>query len=167
VECQIGTIAVGFFADARPGLEQPQMKMSQKVGLAAAVAAVGVTGGAIGASVIGTAGAASSTTSTAASTGGSTAPSHSTFPAHGSAAHEDSETPVTGSAATQARAAAVKAVGSGTAGTVTTDFTKDGYEVTVTKSDGTQVEVHLDSSFNVMMGHGGRSPDRDGGPIGG
>jgi hypothetical protein len=48
----------------------------------------------------------------------------------------------------------VKSVGSGTAGDVTTDFTGSGYEVTVTKADGTQVEVHLDSSFNVMQ-HGG------------
>src|SRR5690242_20441902 len=99
-----------------------KMKMSQKIGLAAAVAAASVTGGAIGASLIGTAGAASSTASTApASTGSSTAPSQSNFPAHGSAAHEDAETPVTGAAATQAQAAAVKAVGSGTAGAVTTD----------------------------------------------
>ena len=74
------------------------------------------------------------------------------MPAHGSAAHEDAETAVTGSAATQAQAAAVKSVGSGTAGAVTTDFTKTGYEVTVTKADGSQVEVHLDSSFNVMSG---------------
>jgi hypothetical protein len=27
-----------------------------------------------------------------------------------------------------------------------------GYEVTVTKSDGTSVEVHLDSSLNVRQG---------------
>ena len=76
-------------------------------------------------------------------------------PAHGTAAHEDAEKTVTGSAATQAQAAAVKSVGSGTAGTVTTDFHGDGYEVTVTKSDGSTVEVHLDSSFNVLQGHGG------------
>jgi hypothetical protein len=42
---------------------------------------------------------------------------------------------------------------------VRSDFTGTGYELTVTKSDGTQVDVHLDSSFNVMMGghgdHGG------------
>ena len=61
---------------------------------------------------------------------------------------------MTGDAAAQAQAAAVKSVGSGTAGAVTTDFTGNGYEVTVTKSDGTQVEVHLDNSFNVMQGGG-------------
>jgi hypothetical protein len=78
------------------------------------------------------------------------------MPAHGTAAHEDAETTVTGAAATKAQAAAVKAVGSGTAGSVTTDYTHTGYEVTVTKSDGTQVEVHLNSSFNAMQGPGGQ-----------
>jgi hypothetical protein len=76
-------------------------------------------------------------------------------PPHGSAAHENAEKPVTGDAATKAQAAAVKAVASGTAGAVTTDFTGDGYEVTVTKSDGSTVEVHLDSSFAVQQGHPG------------
>jgi hypothetical protein len=82
------------------------------------------------------------------------------MPAPGSAAHEAAETPVTGTNASQAQAAAVKYVGSGTAGAVTTDFTKTGYEVTVTKSDGSQVEVHLDSSFNVVQG----GPGHPGGP---
>lgn len=79
------------------------------------------------------------------------------MPAHGSPEHENAETPVTGADATKAQAAAVKALGGGTAGAVTTDFTKNGYEVTVTKSDGTQVEVHLDGNFNVLQGgpHGG------------
>ena len=61
----------------------------------------------------------------------------------------------TGAPAAKAQAAAVKSVGSGTAGAVTTDYTGRGYETTVTKSDGTTVEVHLDSSFNVMQGPGG------------
>jgi hypothetical protein len=63
---------------------------------------------------------------------------------------------VTGSAASKAQAAAVKYVGGGTAGTVKTDFQGSGYEVTVTKSDGTTVEVHLDSSFTVLAGPGGQ-----------
>jgi len=74
------------------------------------------------------------------------------MPAHGTAAHENAEVPVTGANATKAQAAAVKALGGGTAGAVTTDFTKTGYEVTVTKADGTTTEVHLASSFNVMQG---------------
>ena len=83
---------------------------------------------------------------------GAAAPS---MPAHGSSEHEGAETPVTGDNAAKAQAAAVKSLGGGTAGAVTTDFTKTGYEVTVTKTDGTQTEVHLDLNFNVMQGHGG------------
>jgi len=43
-------------------------------------------------------------------------------------------------------------------------MTGRGFETTVTKSDGTKVEVHLDSSYQVMQGlgdHGG--PDGPGG----
>ena len=49
----------------------------------------------------------------------------------------------------------MKAVGEGTAGDVTTDFQGTGYEVTVTKADGSTVEIHLDSNFSVMQGPGG------------
>jgi hypothetical protein len=93
-----------------------------------------------------------SSTTTKTSTSTQTAPN---MPAHGTAAHEDAEKAVSGTAAAKAQAAAVKAVGSGTAGDVTTDFTGTGYEVTVTKPDGSTVDVHLDSSFSVMQGHGG------------
>jgi hypothetical protein len=73
---------------------------------------------------------------------------------HGTAAHEDAEKSVTGAAAAKAQAAAVKAVGSGTAGAVTSDRPGTGYEVTVTKTDGSTVDVHLDSSFTVQQdGH--------------
>ena len=111
-------------------------------------------GGAIGASLInGTASAATTATTTPAAT--ASAPDNANFPAHGSADHESAEKAVTGDNATKAKDAAVKSVGSGTAGDVTSDFDGSGYEVTVTKADGTQVEVHLDSAFNVMQGHGG------------
>jgi hypothetical protein len=115
----------------------------------AAVAALALGGSAI-------AGAASSGTSTAPAGTSSTAAqqAHANIPAHGSAAHEDQEKPATGDAAAKAKAAAVKSLGGGTAGEVTTDFTGNGYEVTVTKSDGSKVEVHLDNSFNVAD-HGG------------
>jgi len=103
-----------------------------------------------GAAVAGAASSNSTTTTTTA------AQAPGAFPAHGTAAHEDAEKPVTGSAASKAQAAAVKSVGSGTAGSVTTDSHGDGYEVTVTKADGSTVEVHLDSSFNVVQGGGHR-----------
>jgi hypothetical protein len=87
------------------------------------------------------------------------------MPAPGGTAHEDAEKAVTGDDATKAQAAAVKAAGGGTAGDVTTTYFGDGYEVTVTKADGTKVEYHLDSSFTVMPpppggpgGHGAPPP---------
>jgi len=111
---------------------------------------------ALGASAI--AGAASSSTSTTSSQSASSAQAPPRFsgPAHGTAAHEDAEKAVSGAAATKAQAAAVKSVGSGTAGAVTTDITGKGFETTVTKSDGTKVEVRLDSSYAVAQGPGGR-----------
>jgi len=154
----------------------------RKVIIGGSLVAGAFAGGAAGAAMInGVAGADTSTTTPAASTpapstgnttapanGSTTAPSGPTarpsMPAHGTAEHEAQEKPVTGDAATKAQAAAVKSLGGGTAGVVTTDFTGTGYEVTVTKTDGTQVEVHLDSAFNVMQGgHGAGGP---GGPHG-
>ncbi|HET8751247.1 MAG TPA: hypothetical protein VFM43_01825 [Gaiellaceae bacterium] len=120
---------------------------------ALAVAALG--GAAVGgAAVAGAATSHSGTTSTPAAAG-QPPPAVRNMPAHGTSAHEDAEKAVTGDAATKARAAAVKAAGGGTAGAVTTDYFGDGYEVTVTKSDGSEVEIHLDSSFAVMTRPGG------------
>jgi hypothetical protein len=126
----------------------------------AAVGAAAVGGGAIA-----NAATSTSTTSTSSTTATGTQPAPANMPAPGTAAHEDAEKAVTGADAAKAQAAAVKYVGSGSAGPVTTDFTGNGYEVTVTKSDGTKVEVHLDSSFTVMQGPGGpRGPGVPGGP---
>ena len=111
----------------------------------AALAALAVGGAAI-------AGAATSQSTTTTQT---PTPAPFSGPAHGTAAHEDAEKAVTGDAAANAQAAAVQYLGGGTAGAVTTDYTGTGYEVTVTKADGSTVEVHLDSSFNVMQGFGG------------
>jgi hypothetical protein len=119
----------------------------------AAAALVAVTALAVGGAAIGSAatsqGTATTTTTTATP---STHAPPGNMPAPGTAAHEDAEKPVTGDAAEQAKAAAVKAVGGGTTGDVTTDYFGTGYEVTVTKSDGSSVELHLDGSFNVRQG---------------
>jgi hypothetical protein len=123
----------------------------------AGVAALAALG--LGASAI--AGAATSSTASTTSQSSSTAQGASAFPAPGTAAHEDAEKAVTGVAASKAQAAAVKSVGDGTAGAVTTDLRGTGFETTVTKADGSQVEVHLDSSYNVIKrpgGHGGPPP---------
>ena len=110
--------------------------------------------GAIALAAVAGGGAALGNAATPQSTATTTTSSPS-IPAHGSATHEDAETAVTGDAAAKAKAAAVKSVGSGTAGDVTGDFRGGGYEVTVTKSDGSTVEVHLDSSFNVLQDDAG------------
>jgi hypothetical protein len=91
------------------------------------------------------------------------------MPPYGGAAHEGAEKAVTGAAAAKAQAAAVKAAGGGTAGEVTTDFDGHGYEVTVTKSDGSKTEIHLDSSFTAVQGGhgGGNCPGGRMGPPGG
>jgi hypothetical protein len=127
----------------------------------AALAALALGGSAL-------AGAASSsttnTTTTTPPSSSSSQPPPFNGPAHGTAAHENAEKAVTGEAAAKAQAAAVKSVGSGTAGAVTTDFTGSGYETTVTKSDGTKVEVHLDSSFTAHDGPGGGPPPAGAGP---
>jgi hypothetical protein len=119
---------------------------AKKVGAAlVAVAALAVGGAAIGS-------AATSQGATTVTTTPSTHAPPGNMRAPGTAAHEDAEKPVTGDAADEAKAAALKAVGSGTAGDVTTDYFGTGYEVTVTKSDGSTVELHLDSSLDVRQG---------------
>ena len=115
-----------------------------------ALGVAAVSGAAVGgAAVAGAATSHSGTTTTPAATA-HPPPGLKNMPAPGTAAHEDTEKAVTGDAATKAKAAAVEAAGGGTAGDVTTDYFGNGYEVTVTKSDGSTVEYHLDSSFNVM-----------------
>jgi len=125
------------------------------------VAALG--GAAVGGAAV--AGAATSHSSAAAASGARpAAPPGRSMPAPGTAAHEDAEKPVTGADADKAKAVAVKAVGGGTAGDVTTDYSGDGYEVTVTKSDGSSVEIHLDSSFQALAGPPGGGPGGGGPP---
>jgi hypothetical protein len=122
--------------------------------VALGVAALG--GAAVGgAAVAGAATSNSGTTSAPAARAGQPPPAWRDMPAPGSAAHENHEKSVTGNAAAKAQAAAVKAAGGGTPGDVTTDYFGNGYEVTVTKSDGSRVEYHLDSSFDVLAGPGG------------
>lgn len=117
----------------------------------AALAALGLGGSALA----GAATSSSTGTTTPQGQAGRQPPPRLPGPAHGTPAHENAEKAVTGDAAAKAQAAAVKSVGGGTAGPVTTDLPGTGFETTVTKSDGTKVEVHLDSSYNVAPGPGG------------
>jgi hypothetical protein len=112
-----------------------------------ALGTAALSGAAVGGAAV--AGAATSHSGSGA-TIGQRPPALRNMPMPGTAAHEDAEKPVTGDAATKAKAEAVEAAGGGTAGDVTTDYFGNGYEVTITKSDGSTVEIHLDSSFNAM-----------------
>lgn len=126
----------------------------KKLGLGVAALSGAAVGGA---AVAGAATSHSGTAEAPAAASGKPPPALRNMPAPGTAAHEDHEQAVTGDAADTAKAAALKAVGEGTAGDVTTDYFGNGYEVTVTKSDGSKVEIHLDSSFDVMGPPGGAS----------
>jgi hypothetical protein len=98
----------------------------------------------------------SSTTATPPSNGAGPPPGFNSTNRPGTPAHENAEKTITGDAATKAKAAAVASVGGGTAGAVTGDFRNSGdYEVAVTKPDGSQVTVRLDSSFKVESHPGG------------
>jgi nicotinic acid phosphoribosyltransferase len=138
------------------------MNTLRKALISAGLVGSTLAGGALGAALLsGTANAATNSSSSSSS-----APSQPAFPAHGTPEHEGQEKAVTGDAAAKAQDAAVQSVGGGTAGAVTTDMTGNGYEVTVTKADSSQLEVRLDSSFNVMQGgpgghHGGPGRPND------
>jgi hypothetical protein len=135
-----------------PGANRKEITMYDKV-KKVALGVAALTGAAVGgAAIAGAATSGTTTTTSTTATPGQRPPMN--MPAPGTAAHEDAEKAVTGTAAEKAQAAAVKAAGGGTAGDVTTDYFGNGYEVTVTQSDGSSVEYHLDSSFNVMSGPG-------------
>jgi hypothetical protein len=72
----------------------------------------------------------------------------------------DSEEQLTGPDAQKAKSAAIAAVGGGTVTEVERDdgMGAGGFEVEVTRNDGSQLEVHLDGGYNVV----GQKPDEDG-----
>jgi hypothetical protein len=112
----------------------------------------------------GIAGAASTQTSTSTS---ATSSSAATAPAANSAAapHDPAkltngpgETLLTGTTADQVKAVALAAVPGSTIIRVETDSAGSPYEAHMTKSDGTQVTVKLDSSFAVSSTENGFGP---------
>jgi uncharacterized membrane protein YkoI len=68
------------------------------------------------------------------------------------------DTPITGSALEQAKAAALAHTGQGKVTETEVGDEESYYEVEVTLDDGSQVDVQLDKSFNVVGSEG----DRDG-----
>ncbi len=120
-----------------------------------AMAGTALVGGAIGASLIGTAGAQTSTRTTSdTSTTPTATPDTDPKPAPdwstgGHQANGITESLITGDDAAKATAAAEAAVPGATAQRVETDAEGAAYEVHMTKSDGSIVTVKLDANFNV------------------
>jgi hypothetical protein len=131
--------------------------LKKKIAAGGLLTASMITGGAIGAAVLGgTANAQttsdSSTSSTAPSTDSSTAPGR---PAHDPTkgghvgANGVTEELLTGDTAASVTAAAQAAVPDGTIDRVENDAEGATYEAHMTKADGSHVTVKLDASFNV------------------
>jgi hypothetical protein len=141
----------------------------------AGAALVGTTlvGGAIGASLIGSAGAQTSTTTQnpqPTPSQNAPAPPPDGQPSRGPhQANGVTEQPLTGDTKTKAEAAAKAAVPDATVMRSETDAEGAAYEVHMQKSDGSCVTVKEDKDFKVTsvengpMGHGG-GPGRPGGP---
>ena len=129
------------------------MTTARKALVAGAMASTALLGGALGASLFGSAGAQTGATtvpSTEAS-GSTAAPTHGPHVANGI-----TETELTGDDAAKAIAAAQAAVPGASVERAETDAEGAAYEVHMAKSDGSEVTVKLDSSFNVTETINGR-----------
>jgi hypothetical protein len=155
------------------------MNSIRKAAAGAAIVATAVAGGAIGASLLGSAGAqtaGSSSTTAPAQTGGAPdgAPGRQFDPAQGGHVGQNGQKEVllTGDTADKVKAAAQAAVPGATIERVETDAEGSPYEAHMVKSDGSHVTVKVDSNFKVSNiendgagpgGHGGPPPAQSGG----
>ena len=150
------------------------MNSIRKAAAGAAIVVAAVAGGAIGASLLGTAGAqtssGSSTTAPAPSGG---APGGQFDPTQGGHVGQNGakEVLLTGDTADKVRAAAQAAVPGATIQRVETDAEGSPYEAHMVRSDGTNVTVKVDNNYKVTniendgagFGHGGPPPSQSGG----
>jgi uncharacterized membrane protein YkoI len=72
----------------------------------------------------------------------------------------DDESPITGSALQKASDAAIQHVGGGRVTDTEAGDEESYYEVEVTRDDGSQVDVQLDRSFNVVGGEADEENER-------
>jgi hypothetical protein len=115
-----------------------------------------VTGAIAGGVAIGAAGIAGAATSSTPGTQSTAATGSAPNPA--AVSHGPGETLLTGTTAAKVKAAALAAVPGATVIRVETDSAGSPYEAHLTKSDGTQVTVKVDSNFKVtetVSGFGG------------
>jgi hypothetical protein len=145
-------------SDTLPTKDHTMPNLRNKLTVLAAIGAAGLGGSAI-------ANAATSSTTTTATPATAAAPSQSAPPAQrdpsmgGHQANGKTEKLLTGDTAAKVKAAAEAKVSGGTVERVENDADSSSpYEAHVTKADGTEVVVLVDSSFNVtsvdaMPGH--------------
>lgn len=137
------------------------MKTPRKALLASSVLGAMAVGGMFGATVLApTASNAATVSTTAASSSQSTStgPSGAAFdPTKGGhTANGITETLLTGDTATKVKAAATAAVPGGTIQRVETDAEGSKYEAHMTKADGSEVTVKVDTNFKVTSVDTGR-----------
>src|SRR4051812_20729714 len=143
------------------------MNPIRKAAVAAALVGSTVAGGAIGAAFVNSSAVADTSTTTApAATAPAPAPAQGQAPPQGRGnfdptkgghmANGVTETLLTGDTAEKVKAAALAAVPGGTIQRVENDAEGSPYEAHMTKSDGTEVTVKVDSSFKVTTIENGR-----------
>ena len=136
------------------------MNPLRKLAFGGAMAGTALLGGALGASLIGTANAQTTSDSTSTTTASSNGTANTATPppdAHGAPdwskgghqANGITEAVLTGDELAKATAAAEAAVPGATVQRAETDAEGAAYEVHMTKADGSVVTVKLDASFNV------------------
>ena len=136
------------------------MNPLRKLAFGGAMAGTALLGGALGASLIGTANAQTTSDSTSTTTASSSGTPNTATPppdAHGAPdwskgghqANGITEAVLTGDELAKATAAAEAAVPGATVQRAETDAEGAAYEVHMTKADGSVVTVKLDASFNV------------------
>ena len=141
---------------------EPWKRLPLWLAVGAATIGAGVGGAAL-------AGAATNTSAPAASTAPSSsaaAPSQ-TAPNPATVTHGPGETLLTGTTADKVKAAALAAVPGATVIRVETDSQGSPYEAHLTKADGTQVTVKVDTNFKVTTTEAGFGGGQQGGPQGG
>jgi hypothetical protein len=122
------------------------MNITRKMAFSAALVGATVTGGALGASLLGTAGAQTDSSSGASSTATANPPDPSQG---GHTANGIIEEILTGDTAAKVTAAAQGAVADATIDRVETDAEGAAYEAHMSKSDGTKVTVKVNADFSV------------------
>jgi hypothetical protein len=122
------------------------MQFGKKAMVSGALLAATFAGGAVGATLIGSAGAQTGSSSTEAATAAPAAPDPSQG---GHTANGVTETLLTGDTASKVTAAAQEAVPGATIDRVETDAEGAAYEAHVTKADGTKATVKVNEDFSV------------------